>query len=285
MMELLVDQRCLLGEGPLYADGRLYWFDILARRLHSSDLDGGALEECQFAHPVSAAGRLADGRLLVASSRGLMRFDPASGTRELIAPLEEDDPATRSNDGRADRHGGFWIGTMGLEAEPGRGSLYRFFGGTLRRLRSGLGIPNAICFAPDGRTAYFADTSEATIWSWTLDSQGWPLGEPTVFVRVAPDRGGPDGAVVDREGCIWNARWGAGLVVRHAPDGREIERLELPVSQPTCPAFGGPDNRTLFVTSARVGLDPARLGDEPHAGGVFTARLAVAGLPEPVVEN
>lgn len=271
---------CELGEGPFWAEGRLYWFDILGKRLHASD--GSRTRQWQFEEYVSAGGVLEGGGLLIFSETGLWRFDPESGERSRLTAIEADNPATRCNDGRADRQGGFWLGTMGKKAEKGAGALYRYHRGELRKLRDGLSIPNGLCFAPDGRRGYFADSAERRLYNWALDADGWPMSAPDVFFEAPGADGKPDGAVMDRDGALWCAMPGGARVLRLLPDGRIDARIDLPVAQPTCPAFGG-DLRTLYITTSREGLDAEALSAQPLAGATFAARVEVAGLPEPRV--
>ncbi|WP_208985936.1 SMP-30/gluconolactonase/LRE family protein [Labrenzia sp. OB1] len=254
MSEIFDERRCELGEGPLWHPGRrqLFWFDILNKRLMSNE--NGAAKSWQFDEYVSAAGWVSDTELLVASASMLFLFDLDTAASRKLTDLEADNPVTRSNDGRADPKGGFWIGTMGLDAEPGAGSIYRYYKGELRKLFGGITITNAISFSPDGTTAYFADTESQLLQRTALDEEGWPTGEPMLFRDFSEEGFFPDGAVVDSEGFLWNAQWGAGRVARYAPDGRFAGEVSLPAGQTTCPAFGGPDLQTLFVTSAAIGL-------------------------------
>jgi sugar lactone lactonase YvrE len=286
-VEVFSDTRCALGEGPIWAHGRLFWFDIEGRRLLARGAYG-AEESWSFAEQASAAAILPDGFLLIAAETGLRIFDPATGQHSRIAPLEAELHATRSNDGRADRQGGFWIGTMGkTEADrAGHGALWRFHGGMLHRLRTGVTIPNAICFAPDGSRAYFADSVRAQVFAWRLDAGGWPEGEPEVFLDLSGRGVAPDGAVVDAEGALWLALWDGGKLIRVRPDGSVAAEVTLPVSRPTCPAFGpsakGRLDR-LYVTSAFTDLSEESRAAEPLAGAIFVLPLGVPGLPEPVV--
>lgn len=268
---------CALGEGPLWHPerGQLFWLDILGRRLCT--IEGGAEREWRFEEQVSAAGWIDRDRLLLASETGLWDFDLTGGAAARLCPLEAEDPATRSNDGRADPWGGFWIGTMGKRAERGAGALYRFHGGELRRLAGGVTIPNAICFSPDGACAFHADTAEGRVLRQPLDAAGWPEGAPEVFLDAAGAGWGPDGAVTDAEGCLWLAQWGAGRVARYAPDGAWLSHREVPTPQATCPAFGGPELTTLFVTTAAEG------GLPPPAGRTYAIETGIRGRPEPRV--
>jgi sugar lactone lactonase YvrE len=283
MAELFDDRLCDLGEGPIWhqARGSLLWFDINAGRL--LERQGETPRYWQFEGPVTAAGVLPDGDILIASHVALQRFNLETGSMEIIEPLEEDVPETRSNDGRPDAWGGFWIGTMGRAKQPGYGAIYRFFGGELRKLHSGITISNAICFAPDRSRAYFTDTPKRVIWQQALDEKGWPAGGPEVFVDLTNANGTPDGAVCDADGYVWSARWGSGEVVRHAPDGRVDTVVSVPASQVTCPAFGGPDARTLYCTTARETLSPEALRSEPLAGATFKLLDDVPGRFEPQV--
>lgn len=271
------DTRCTLGEGVLWHGDRaaLIWFDILSRRMYLKPL-GGPRQQWDFPDHVSAAGIVDADRVIVASTGALSLMDLRDGSTTLLTPLEADNPLTRSNDGRADPQGGFWIGTMGLNAEPKAGAIWRFWRGELRPLFRGITISNAICFTPDGEHACFADTDIGVIQRVRLDRDGWPLGEPEVFIDLRPEGLNPDGAVIDAEGGLWSAQWGAGRVARYDRDGRFDRAISLPASQISCPGFGGSDLATLFLSSARVDLP------EPGAqdGCTFAVDAGVIGQAE-----
>lgn len=262
---------CILGEGPLWHPTRnqLFWFDILGKKLLS--VNG---QEWAFDEHVSAAGWVSDTVLLIASESELFRFDLTSGARQSVVPLEADNPLTRSNDGRADPQGGFWIGTMGKQAEPEAGAIYRYYRGALRQLFDKISITNSICFAPDGTCAYFADTRRRQIMQVALDGEGWPVGDPSVFVDLQAEGVNPDGSVVDTQGCLWNAQWGAHRVARYDTRGQFLQAISFPAEQISCPAFGGADLKTLFATSAADGLNGV------IEGQTFALTLDVAGQPE-----
>ncbi len=284
------DTRCALGEGPLWHPGRgtLYWFDILGNVMLARE--NGALRRWELGERASAAGWIDDDHLLVATETALRRLTLATGALETVAPLEADDPATRSNDGRADPHGGFWIGTMAKDQQPGRGAIYRYHRGEVRRLYAPIAIPNAICFAPDGGHAYFADTPTKRIMRVQLDGDGWPAGEPVVWLDLNPGGWRPDGSVCDAEGSVWNAQWGGARVACYGADGGFRGAVALPATQTTCPAWGGPDLTTLYCTSAADGA-PGALGTgddahgdagDPHGdhGRTFAIAVDGRGLPE-----
>lgn len=282
--ELFVDSRCELGEGPFWHPmlKRLFWFDILNQTLLSADADGKLVDRITFKDVVSAAGIIDEDHLLVAQAGALLNYEISTDTSQVVIPLEEEKVGNRPNDGRVNRAGGLWIGTMSRRGgqEQGAGALYQFRAGTLTTLLENVTIPNSACFSPDGRTAYFADTGENLIRKVSLDPEtGLPAGEWSEFART-DGLGSPDGSVVDSEGYVWNARWGAGCVVRHAPDGSVDRVIEVPASRTTCPAFGGDDLKTLFITTAREHMTPEELEREPHAGSVFAIRVDVPGQPE-----
>nr|WP_272490828.1 SMP-30/gluconolactonase/LRE family protein [Mesobacterium pallidum] len=254
-MRVFDDRNCSLGEGPLWhpARGQFFWFDINAHRLLTRTEDGP--QHWQFDDYVSAAGWVDPGRLMVATASALVLFDLGTGAQEKICDLEADSPATRCNDGRADPYGGFWIGTMGIDKQPDAGAIYRYYRGELRQLYAPWSIPNAICFTPDGGHAYLADTPRNRVWRQRLDAQGWPSGEPELFLDLPLDSYRPDGAVVDSAGDIWIAQYRHGKVVRFSPNGPERQVIPVPAARTTCPAFGGPELTTLYITTANQEMD------------------------------
>jgi sugar lactone lactonase YvrE len=270
------DRTCLLGEGPFWHPdrARLYWFDIYARRLMWK---GGAIELPWLA---SAAAVIDADHVLVHSEVGLHRLNLDSGAHEPVARVDADNPVTRSNDGRADLQGGFWISTMGKGAEPGAGAIWRYFRGEVRRLFPAISIPNAICFAPDGTTAYFSDTPTQVIRKVRLDRDGWPVGDPEPHIDLGGTPHWPDGAVVDVDGHLWNAQWGSFRVAVYDPAGRETGAHAFPASQTSCPAFGGPDLTDLYCTSASAGLGQTHLAATPDSGRTFVLPTGRKGQAE-----
>ena len=282
--EVFDSRRCRLGEGPLWHPerGELLWLDILQGRL----LAGGGAEprEWPLGEMASAAALTPDpDRLLVATETALALLHLGTGEREAVHPLEADRPGTRSNDGRADPWGGFWIGTMGKEAEPGHGAIYRWRGGELRTLHAPVDIPNAICFDRDRARAFFTDTPTQVVMRQPLHPEtGWPEGEPEPHVDLRDEDLNPDGAVVDAEGNLWIAQWGSARVACHDPDGRFLRAVRVPGLHSSCPAFGGPDLTTLFCTTARQNLTEEQDRDEAQ-GRTYAVPGAGRGRPEPRV--
>ncbi len=250
MSEIFDPTPCVLGEGPLWHPAReqFFWFDI--NRYQLLTREGGKTRVMQFGEHVSAAGWVDDASLLIASETRLFHFNLETEKSEDVEGLEPDDTETRSNDGRADPWGGFWIGMMRKDHTAG-GRIYRYYKGELRVLYERITIPNAMCFSPDRKHAYYADTVDKRIMKQRLEAdRGWPEGEPEVFVDVSDNGLHPDGAVVDTEGNLWCAMFDAGKVVAFAPDGSELREVTFDAPQTTCPAFGGPGLTTLFCTSA-----------------------------------
>lgn len=267
---------CELGEGPLWHPLReqLYWFDINAHRLHTREGDG--TRTWQFDEYVSAAGWVDETSMVMASETSLSLFDLKTGTREVLHPVEADNPITRSNDCRADPQGGFWFGTMGKNKEPQAGAIWRYYRGELRLLFPNITISNAICFAPSGDLAYFADTPTGKVWRQKLDSAGWPKGDAEVFLDLPSDTYRPDGAVVDAQGDLWIAHYGFGKVVRFDASGKDLGSYPVPGRASTCPAFGGPDLTTLYVTTARQNLPDLT----PEDGQTYEIAVSVQGQAE-----
>jgi sugar lactone lactonase YvrE len=274
------DRACTLGEGPLWHPLRqqLYWFDILGNRLLTRA--GNEIQEWDFPEHVSAAGWVSRDELLIASETALFRFNLETGTRSDLVALNADDAQTRSNDGRADPQGGFWIGTMGKKAEKGAGAIWRFYNGELRRTFPGISIPNSISFPPGGQVAQFADTVTGKVMRVALDAAGWPTGQPEVFLDLTGEGRNPDGAVVDEGGVTWLAEWGSARVAAYAPDGTFLRAITFDAPHTSCPAFGGPDLTTLYCTTARENMDAAALAAFPKSGMTFAASNVAKGRPE-----
>ena len=271
---------CTLGEGLLWHPTRqqLFWFDIVNFKLLSRQ--GDQALTWVFDRHVSAAAWIDHDNLLIASETGLSRFNLETGQETMHCEIEADNPLTRSNDGRADPWGGFWMGTMSKVGEMGQGTLYRWApgaarnAGELRVLAENMSTPNAICFDKSRACAYYTDTKTRIIWRQLVDPDtGWPVGNKTIFVDLRatdtrPEHK-PDGAVVDAEGCLWNAQWGSARVARYSPQGQFLEAVDLPTGHTSCPAFGGTSMSTLYVTTARQKLPQDRPTWKATAGQTF----------------
>ncbi|MFJ1470851.1 SMP-30/gluconolactonase/LRE family protein [Massilia orientalis] len=287
MMELAVDGRNVLGEGIIWDDkgARLFWTDIESSELWSHAPATGALQRWPLPERLcSMALTHDDGRLLLGLASGLAFFDLASGDLDRICDVEAELPTTRLNDGRTDRQGRFVFGVFNQAENPKNpiGGFYRLNHDlSLERLPlGGVAIANSICFSPDGRTMYYADSGTREIRCCDYDPDTGAVANLREFAAADGAPGDPDGSTIDADGYLWSTRWGAGQVVRFAPDGTVDRVLTLPAPQPTCPAFGGPGLDMLYVTSATVGLRAGQLADAPKSGGVFAKLLTIKGLAE-----
>ncbi|MBS0374566.1 MAG: SMP-30/gluconolactonase/LRE family protein [Proteobacteria bacterium] len=282
---LVIPSADSLGEGILWCARRqaLWWTDIHGRRLHTWNPRSGALATHAVPERVGSFGFVAgEDRLVVAFERGLALYDPASGSTEWRLRPDGVGDGVRFNDGRTDRDGRFWAGTMVESPASGREAhLYSLGRGTdARRHFGGVRIANGLCSSPDGAWLYFADSPRRTIWRFPRQPGSAELGERQLFATT-PEGAYPDGATVDADGYLWSAHWGAGEVVRYAPDGSIERRLRVPVSQPSCVCFAGAGLDLLCVTTARHGLGADGLAREPLAGSVLLYETGVRGLAEP----
>ncbi|MEC7760700.1 MAG: SMP-30/gluconolactonase/LRE family protein [Pseudomonadota bacterium] len=282
--EIFSETKCKVGEGPIWHpdQNRLIWFDILGQAMFASD--GTDEVRWDFDEVVSAAGVVDAHRLLVATESGLILFDTRDATSEIVKVLEADAPERRSNDGRADRQGGFWFSTMGKAAEAGFGRIYRYWKGEVRLLVEDLTIPNAICFSPAGDVAYYADTPDQRVLRLALDPEtGWPVGAPDVLVDLREAGLNPDGAIVDAAGTVWVACWGVASVIGFDAGGNEVGRFEVPTPHASCPGLGGVNLDRLFVASATHDLPEADHAADAPAGKTFCLDVSLKGLAEPRV--
>jgi sugar lactone lactonase YvrE len=261
---------------------KLWWVDILAPCLQSYDPAGG--EHRKYPLPLRDCGSFAirkSGGFVLATSAGLQAFDPTSGGMRALVNPEPGLVENRLNDGRADRAGRFWVGTMHTEMRGPTGSLYRVETDLeVTRLFNDITVPNSIAFSPDDRTFYFADSFKREIWAYDFDLADGAIANRRMFAKIDADAGGPDGSCIDADGCLWNAQFRLARVVRYAPDGRVDRIVPLPTRSPTCCCFGGDKLDTLYITTARFRMTPEQLASEPLAGGLFAIMPGVRGLPE-----
>jgi L-arabinonolactonase len=274
----------IVGECILWDSLRevLWWTDIQACRLYRHDWTRRTTQTLDTPERVGSFGFVAGSQqLITAFASGIALYDTQQQSVDWLARPEAITAGVRFNDGRVDRRGRFWSGTMVEDEQPpARGCLYSIDGtGDARCHVRDLRISNGLCFSPDGSRLYFADSPTRTITVYEMIEPEGILGKPQIFAQT-PDGAFPDGAAVDVDGCVWSAHWGSGRVVRYTPDGRIDRTIHVPTRQPSCVCFGGPDLDILCVTSAREGLDDSTLHNEPHAGDVFLYRSGTQGLPE-----
>jgi sugar lactone lactonase YvrE len=270
-----------LGECPLWDEREkvLWWVDSRWPAVKRLDPESGAVMMQVLPEVVGSIAFRATGGLIAAMKSGIHFLDAASGALEARANPEAHLPENRFNDGRCDRQGRFWAGTMCDVRRDPTGSLYRFDADmACTKLRNAIIIPNSLAFSPDGRTMYFADTNRHTIWAYDYDPASGTAAKERVFADTGSGR--PDGSCVDAEGGLWNAEYGGWRLVRYTPAGKVDRVVEVPVANPTCCTFGGEDFGTLYVTTATQRLTPEDLAKQPLAGSLLALRPGVKGLPE-----
>jgi L-arabinonolactonase len=280
----IVDEANRLGESPVWsvAEQRLYWVDSRGPTVFRLNPLTGALDRRALSAIVGSIGLRRGGGLVAALQTGLHFLDFDTGILTLICDPEADQPENRFNDGRCDRRGRFWSGTMNDTRRDPTGSLYRLNADkSVSLLRGDIIVPNSICWSPDDQFMYFADTYRDQVMRYRFDADAGEIHDLVMIADTKDVAGRPDGSTVDAEGFLWNAMFGGGRLVRYAPDGRIDREVLLPVMQPTSCVFGGADLRTLYVTSATQRMSEADLAAQPLAGGVFALDVGVAGLPEP----
>lgn len=275
-----------LGEGPMWCapESRLWFVDIKGRRIHWLCERTG--ERRSFPTPDLAAFvfRRRDGGFICGLKTGLYHFEPSAGTFELVARVDAGIAGNRLNDGYVDAAGRLWFGTMDDNAREPTGSLYRYSGRQLERMDPGYVITNGPAMSPDARILYHVDTLRQRVDAFDVDAAG-ALANRREFLTIREPGVYPDGPAVDGEGNLWIAMFGGWGVRCYSPQGRLLRTIDLPVAQCTKAAFGGADLKTLYITTATVGLSAAQLEQQPLAGGLFRARLDVAGLDTHVFQG
>ena len=273
----------ILGEGPSWdpADGALYWVDIKRPAVFRWHPTLGQTGHWPLKRPVGFASPAQSGRMIFGDSDGLGLLDLANGQTKRLGDPEEHLPGNRFNDGKVDRAGRVWAGTMDDACLQPTGSLYRVDPDySIHRMATGFICSNGLGWSPDNRTMYFTDSMVRTIWTYEFDFDTGSLGKRSVFAELPEGNGVPDGLTVDSEGFVWSAMWDGWRVIRYAPDGTTDRVVPMPVQRPSSCMFGGPDLKTLFITSACVELGWNALQGGPLAGSLFAISTDVAGIPE-----
>ena len=284
-IDCVTSLRNILGEGPVWnpAEQALYWVDIRGPSVYRYDSVRGSLTTWAMPELIGSLAVRSRGGLLIALHSKLARFDPETLEILPIASPEGHLPHKRFNDGKCDRRGRFWVGSMNNEVrgDPS-GVLYRLDAEyRCAKMEEGFSIPNSLAWSPDNKTMYFADTFTGTIFTYAFDIDGGTIADRRVFAQIAQGAGAPDGSTVDEQGCLWNAVYGGWRLHRYAPNGRIDRVVELPISQPTSCAFGGPNLDILYVTTATNRLDPQEMSRQPLAGMLLAIHVGTKGLPEP----
>lgn len=272
----------ILGEGPIWSvpDQALHWLDIFRPSINIYDPATGENRVIPVAETIYAAGFAEDGGYIASLDSGFALLDARGRIRRVLANPNAS-RAVNFNDGRVDRHGRFWSGTMAKDWTSPVGSLWRLDGdGEVTEMDTAVILANGIGFSPDDRVFYFTDFARRTVFAYPFDVAAGTLGERKVFVTLDEKDGKPDGMTVDADGHVWIAHWDGWCVTRHDPAGREVARIAFPIQRPTSVAFGGEDLSTLYVTSATMALEAHELARSPLSGALFAVETPYRGQPE-----
>lgn len=274
-ISFVVRERFGVGESPVWdADRqRLLWCDIPAGMIHALDVARGARESWSFGEPVPSFGLARHGRLVVALRSDVVLFDPQSGAREVVASVTHAKPAMRLNDGKVGPDGAFWVGSMDAEGDAAK--LYRIGpGGAVQVIADAIAISNGLAWNAAGTRLYHSD-SRGGMWldCWDFDADSGAVSNRRRLRDQDQANGRPDGGACDLDGTYWSAGPSAGRINRFSADGALLGWVDVPLQHPTMPCFGGPDMRTVFVTS----LDSK--SEEADRDGIISLRTETPGVP------
>jgi xylono-1,5-lactonase len=272
-----------LGEGPVWVKDALWFVDIKKQKVHRFDPKSGDGTSWDTSEQIGFLLPAGNGDFIAGLQSGLHRFDPVSGEFKLLAEVEPDQPGNRINDGVVGADGRLWFGTMDNGEREKSGAFYRYSLGRLEPVGlGGVSITNGPAISPDGRILYWVDTLRGTISTCAMAADG-TLGPSRPFVRIAPDEGYPDGPTIDSEGHVWIGLYAGWEARRYSPAGNLVERVRFPVANITKVAFGGPDLKTAYATTARQLLTPDEIAQQPLSGDLFEFRVDVPGLACPSI--
>lgn len=284
--ECVLRSEATCGESPMWsaAEQALYWTDNVGKRVHRFNPRSGHDESFAVEYNVMDIGLRADGALVVVLAKTFAFYDPRTGDPRPFAGVERDRADNRFNDGKVDRRGRYWAGSMNdVDWRQPSGALYRLGDDCMpHRVLDDVVCANGLGWSPDDRTFYMGESFRYAIFAYDFDADAGEVSRRRVFARVDRDGGFPDGLTVDAAGGVWSVHNGAGRVVRYAPDGQVTHVAALPVPQPTSCIFGGSNLDILYVTTSRQNMDHGQLERFPLSGSVFALRPGMAGLPEPL---
>jgi sugar lactone lactonase YvrE len=272
---------CSLGEGPVWDTERngLWWVDIKKKKVYFLANNSDTPQIINLSQMVGMSVPTTDGRLIVALENTLELVTPASGQAEIIYPVEPDLPKNRSNDGKCDAKGRLWFGTMNVDNEKFKGNFYSYDPANgLQLQRDQCSISNGLCWNADNTILYYIDSPDQDIKAFDFDLENGTISNERVIARVENPDWTPDGMTIDTNGNLWVAMWGGASVQCFDPNtGQIIDSVSVPALQTTCCTFGGEDMRTLYVTSARTGMNEQQLQEYPLSGSIFKVELPVSG--------
>jgi len=277
---LVADRHNEIGEGPVWLEGeqRLVWVDITRHLIQWFDPATSGVGQIDVGADVGAVAPTTSRKLIAAVGNGFQLIDPKSGRTDAVAVAEPGQPDNRMNDGKCDRRGRFWAGSMAHAETPGAGALYRLnLDCTVDRVIAGVTVSNGLDWAEDDRLMYYIDSRAYRVDVLDFEPSTGSVGNRRPLIRIDKNDGAPDGMTLDSDGGLWVALWGGWSVRRYRPDGAFDLEVKVPVSKVSSCAFGGPDMSDLYITTAARGLSPEQLENEPHAGGLFRCRPGHVG--------
>mgnify|MGYP001770641923 FL=1 len=270
-MEVISRYRAVLGEGPVFYDKYLYWVDIEGRKIIRKDIQSGEEFIVDTPDRVSSLCIVDGVRVYASIGRGIYLVNLSDGSFRRLVEVEGDLRDNRFNDGKCDKLGRYWVGTMNMTKSAPTGSLYRFDGREIRKMVSGLTVSNGLGWDPDDKVMYLIDSPVRRVYAFDFDLRSGELWNMRVLINFSSEVGNPDGMAVDEEGYLWIAHYGGGRISRWSPNGKKVLEIKLPVTYVTSVTFGGDDWNTLYITTARK-------DDEPLSGMVFREKAPVKGL-------
>jgi sugar lactone lactonase YvrE/DNA-binding IclR family transcriptional regulator len=272
-----------LAEGPYWsvAEQKLHWVDILAPAMVVGDPVKGSRDVTPMAELVGCLAPRASGGFLIATESGIKAVN--GGVITTIAEPEADRPGNRFNDGKCDRAGRFWVGSLAINTAPDQGALWRLdANGSVQCMARNIHVANGLGWSPDDSVFYFTDSGRRTIFAYDFDIASGDIENRRVFATLPEGTGTPDGLTVDSEGFVWSAHWDGWCITRYDPQGKVERVINLPVPRPTSCTFGGPNLDILYVTTARIRLSAQQLAEAPLSGSILAIDAGFKGLPEPM---
>jgi sugar lactone lactonase YvrE len=280
-LQLAADVKATLGEGPVWDERtkRLYWLDILGKRIYRLEEGSADFQYDQLDTMVGAAVPRDSGGFVMATQQGFTFYNEETNELTLITDPERDMPDNRFNDGKCDPAGRFVAGTMSMKDGRNAGALYQLDTNLITHvLVGGVSISNGLAWSADGTTMYFIDTPTHSVVAYDYDVDMGRIGQSREIIHFASGDGSPDGMTIDSEGCLWIAHWGGSQVTRWDPaKGEKLESILLPAPLVTSCTFGGTNNDELFITTARIGLNEQQLAEYPLSGSLFKINTGVTG--------
>jgi sugar lactone lactonase YvrE/DNA-binding IclR family transcriptional regulator len=272
-----------LAEGPYWSasEQKLHWVDILAPSMIVGDPESGSRTTTPMPELIGCVVPRTSGGFVMATESGIKSI--ADGVITTLVEPEADKPGNRFNDGKCDRAGRFWAGSLAINTAPDQGALWRLdTDGSVHRMGAGFHISNGLGWSPADDVFYFTDSGRKTIYAYDFDLESGSIANRRVFAALPDDTGTPDGLTIDSEGFVWSAQWDGWCITRYDPEGKVERVITLPVPRPTSCTFGGPNLDILYVTTARIRLSAQQLAEAPLSGSVLAVNVGIKGLPEPM---